>query len=351
MRPPVVSSPSVSVIALVRSFRRFRVVGLAVSLVLCSADVGAQPQTSTQAQRLGEAPFFKGLELFDKGKYAEAAEAFAESQRISPHPTKLLNLGDCQVKLGKLATALQTYEEAQRQVPLHPDPGARQSVGELARDRIRLLEPTVPTLRFKASPTPGAVVQVEGRQMPVGEALRFDPGPYRLEVSAPGYEAHRESVQLVESQQLEYALPALSPSSSPTLSSSTLSSSAPSTSLPPAEGSRFGLAPPVLMGAGALLGGLGTYYGLRALSSGRRLEQRCIEGVESASCDRLESDWKSQADTATWLWVGAVLVAGAGVTLYVLEPEPGSSAQARTAASLNAWVGLRAAGLAASGRF
>ncbi len=182
--------------------------------------------------------------------------------------------------------------------------------------------------------------------MPVGEALRFDPGPYRLEVSAPGYEAHRESVQLVESQQLEHALPALSPSSS-----STLSSSAPSTSLPPAEGSRFGLAPPVLMGAGALLGGLGTYYGLRALSSGGRLEQRCFEGVESASCDRLENDWKRQADTATWLWVGAGLVAGAGVTLYVLEPESGSSTQAQTAASLNAWVGLRAAGLAASGRF
>jgi tetratricopeptide (TPR) repeat protein len=349
-----------SVVALVRSALRFRAPCLA--LVFCSVDVRAQsqpqaPQPAIQEQSPGEARFRAGLDLFYQGKFAEAAEAFGESQRISPHPTKLLNLGDCQLELGKLATALGTYEEALRQVPLHPDPGKRQSVAAMAAERIEFLEPSVPTLRFKASPTPGAVLRVEGRPMPVGEALRFDPGLYQLEVSAPGYEAQLESVQLVESQRLEFALPALSPSSSPTSSSSASSppaSGSPahaSTLPPPAESSRFGLAPPMLMGAGALLGGLGTYFGLRALASGRRLEQRCSVTDESASCDRLENDWKSRADTATWLWLGAGLAAGAGITLYVLEPEPGASPPPQPAARLNAWVGLGAAGLTASGRF
>lgn len=333
---------------------RFLAHGLALSLVLGSVDVEAQSQPATTprpaapAQRPDEARFFEGLALFDKGNYAEAAKAFEESQGISPHPTKLLNLGDCQVRLGKLAAALRTYEEALRQVPLHPDPDARQGVAELAKERIRLLEPSVPTLRFRASPTPGAVVRVEGEPVAAGEALRFDPGAYQLEVSAPGYEAHRDRVQLVESQRLEYPLPALSPASA-------LASSAAAPSPPHGDSSRFGIAPPVLLGAGALLGGFGTYYGLRALSSGRRLEQRCTVDDVSASCDRLESDWKSRADTATWLWVGAGLAAAAGITLYILEPERDASepagATAKPGASLDAWVGPHAAGLAASGHF
>jgi tetratricopeptide (TPR) repeat protein len=342
-----------------------------LALVFCSVDVRAQTQPAIQEQSPGEARFRAGIELFHQGKFAEAAEAFAESQRISPHPTKLFNLGDCQLELGKLATALGTYEEALRQLPLHPDPARRQSIAAMAKERIKVLESSVPTLRFKASPTPGAVVRVEGQPMPVGEAVRFDPGLYQLEVSAPGYEAHRESVQLVESQRLEFALPALAPSSSAVtnseVSNSAVSNSAvsnsevssapvasapePSAPLPPAEGSRYGLAPLALMGAGAVLGGFGTYYGLRALASGRRLQQRCPVTDESASCDRLENDWKSRADTATWLWVGAGLVAGAGITLYMLEPEPGASPPSQPAARLNAWVGLGAAGLTASGRF
>jgi hypothetical protein len=331
--PTVVSSPRVSSAVLARRHQRLCAAWLALAVAICASDAGAQPRppASARAQSQDEFLFYRGQELWEAKRYAEACADFIESQRLSPHPIKLLNVGECHEHELRLATAFRTYEEALRQALLEPNTPDRQSTTEVARKLLRELEPSVPTLRLVPSPTPGAVVQLDGQPQPLGETLRVDPGMHHLEVSAPGYQTHRDSVPLAEAQRLEYALPALSPV--------------------PAQSSRFGLAPPVLVGAGALVGGAAVYYGLGALASGRRLEDRCTEGVVSASCDQLDEEWKTKADTASWLWVAAGLLAGTGITLFVLESHPSSSAQAQPVSSLDAWVGPGAAGLSASGRF
>jgi tetratricopeptide (TPR) repeat protein len=327
------SSSDASIAAPARRHRRVRPVWLALALAFCAPDAGAlscpEPPASDEVRRRDEVLFYWAVELREAGRHDDACACFAETQRLSPHPSKSYNLGECHEQTGQLATALRTYEEVLRQLPLQTDAERREETAKLARERIRLLASRVGSVLFVPSPTPGAAARVEGQPPPAGEPLLLDPGFYHLEVSAPGYTTHRATLQVAEAQRLEYALPALSP----------------------AESSRFGSAPLVLTGAGAGLGGLAVYYGLKALSSGRRLEERCVEGEVSPRCDDLEAEWKRRANTANWLWVGAGLLVGTGITLYVLEPGPSSSAQGQHGAGLSAWAGPRAAGLSASGRF
>lgn len=291
--------------------------------------VGPEP---VETRAPDQALFFRGVDLREKGRHDEACACFYESQRLAYDPKKLLILAECDERKGQLAAALEKYHEMLQQLPSQPNTKNREDREKRAREGVRQLERRVVRVVLVASPTPGAAAQINGQPTPLGETRPLDPGVYQVEVSAPGYATHRESLRLVEGQRLEYTLPALS-------------------ALPPTESSRFGLVPPVLMGAGAVLAGLGTYYGLSALASGRRLERSCVEGEQSASCDQIENDWTSKADTATWLWVGAGLIAGAGVTLYVLEPGTGSSTPQQPGASLSAWAGPAAAGVSATGRF
>ena len=92
------------------------------------------------------------------------------------------------------------------------------------------------------------------------------------------------------------------------------------------------------------------YFGLEAMADGRRFV-RCTRGAETASCRDLDDEWKAEADTATWLWVGAGLLAGTGVTLYVLGSPASESEQTQTGTRLKAWAVPGMAGLGASGQF
>jgi hypothetical protein len=304
-------------------------VGLPLALVSHSRQAEAQscPEhpSALDTRPRDQAMFSRGVELLDEGRQEEACVCFYESQRLAYDPKKLLILAECDERHGHLVAALEKYRELLHQLPSQPHTKIRDSRERSARQGIERLERRVAGLVLAPSPTPRSVVQLNGQPTSPGATPALDPGIYRLEVSAPGHETHRESLRLVEGQRLEYALPALSP----------------------VKSSRFGLAPPVLVGAGAVLAGFGTYYGLSALASGRRYEQ-C---VDSATCDRLEQDWKSKADTATWLWVGAGLVAGTGITLYVLAPGADSSTQQQPGANLSAWAGAGAAGVSATGSF
>ena len=85
------------------------------------------------------------------------------------------------------------------------------------------------------------------------------------------------------------------------------------------------------------------------MASGRRWQRDECE--EPGRCDDLENTWKSRADAATWIWVGAGLLAGTGITLYVIEARGRSSGSAGGSARLNAWVGPGIAGVGASGHF
>ena len=75
----------------------------AVALLASGSPAGAQPAPLGNDRVAAEALFDEGRNLVAAGKIAEACPKFADSQRLDPSPSTLLNLASCWEKLGRTA--------------------------------------------------------------------------------------------------------------------------------------------------------------------------------------------------------------------------------------------------------
>ena len=97
--------------------------GLLFVLGLTITEAQAQPKKSepTNAQmEQAKALFTKGEDHFKLGEFDKALEAYKESYKLSHAPLLLLNMGQCQVKLGQYEEAKHSYEALLREDPGTP---------------------------------------------------------------------------------------------------------------------------------------------------------------------------------------------------------------------------------------
>ena len=149
-------------------------------LLLCVTTAAAEPGA--------EAAFNRGREMLKVGKYAEACDAFEESQRLRPQPDTQFNIALCSEQLGKLATALALHRELAQTLDT---PARRAKSAELAAQ----LEPRVPRLQLKVGearkrtrrPPPGLEVRVNGVQITNFNDLPIDLGMNPVTAIAPGF--------------------------------------------------------------------------------------------------------------------------------------------------------------------
>jgi tetratricopeptide (TPR) repeat protein len=139
--------------------------------------------------------FKKGKKLLAEGKYAEACKAFEGSQRAEPTIGTLLNVAKCYEEWGKLATAYETYAEAQRQADEAGDDRA-----ERIKERVETIEPTVPTLVIRADSKPvDLVVKLDGKELAIGELnqpRRLNPGEHVIEYGIADGDKKRITIEL-----------------------------------------------------------------------------------------------------------------------------------------------------------
>ncbi len=306
-------------------FRSTVGIGLCVALCL-SASAAHADDAGAQAQVL----FDEGKRLMDAADYAAACPKLAESQRLDPGNGTLARLATCHEKQGKTATAWSEFAElvtsAQR---------AGQADRErFARQRIAALEPHLSRLTVvvpaDVAMTAGLVVQRDAIAVGVaawGVGIPVDPGEHVVEASAPGKQAWSSHVTIgAASDAQQVTLPALvsvEVQAPPIAAAQATAVPPPTGDANPDLGHRssqktWGL----VVGAAGIVGlGVGSYFGIQALSGSSQAKQACPDpACPTASAIQQNDDAKSDARIAD---VGFAVGAGAlvaGSLLYFLAP-------------------------------
>lgn len=178
---------------MIGSSRRRCVASLLVIAALArSASARAEPQAEALAQVL----FDEGLALMSDGRFAEACPKLAESQRLDPAGGTLLNLASCLERLGRLASAYATYNDA-LSAAIRDGRKDREST---AREKIADLRPRLSHVLLRL-PADSNVRELLVDGISIGRSawgtpLPLDVGPHTLAASAPGCEPWQSTLTL-----------------------------------------------------------------------------------------------------------------------------------------------------------
>jgi hypothetical protein len=152
----------------------------------------ALTSTAIADETTADKEFALAKELAAAGNLKEACPHFAASYDAEPAIGSLLNLADCNEKLGLTATAWRQFSRAQSQATAAND--ARQV---FAKQRLDGLESKLSKLVIQvATPIDGLSVTRDGGAVTLGEAVPLDPGTYSLAARAPGYNDWSSTVTL-----------------------------------------------------------------------------------------------------------------------------------------------------------
>jgi len=302
----------------------------------------------------------RGYALKQQGKCDAAISNFVESLRLDRQPKALLNLADCEEKLGKLATALAHFAEAR-------DLARAQRLGPLqtlAEQRRQALEKRVARLSVrlaKDAPAGTAVTRdgVELGAVSLNTSLPIDPGNHVIVVRSTGSErAYEVTIAESETKEIEVTpvggrpLPtspvprAADAKPAPSLNEATPSARnrvrvagtpvpASPAELPPSTGlGGQRIAALITGGAGLAATAVGGYFAVRAQSA-----------YNAADCDASntcspqgvadQNVAYARARSATIATVGGLVGIAAGFVLWVTAPTPASSDAATAPAPRN----------------
>jgi hypothetical protein len=302
-------------------------VGLGVTLAIgLSVTAARADDAGAQAQVL----FDEGKRLMDAEDYVAACPKLAESQRLDPGNGTLARLATCHEKQGRTATAWSEFAELVTSAQRAGQPD-RERFG---RQRIAVLEPRLSRLTIivpaDVATTPGLVVQRDA--IAVGDAawgvgIPVDPGDHAIEASAPGKQAWSTHVVIGAAADSKHVtVPALAAVEAPPMPAA--SAEAPPATPPPAEAGphsgawssqkTWGL----VVGAAGIVGlGVGSYFGVQAMSGSSHAKQQCPDAACPApSAIQQNEDAKTDAriaDVGFAVGIGAVV---GGSLLYFLAP-------------------------------
>lgn len=167
---------------------------LLAAAIAASSPASAQPNASDKSA--AETLFDEGRRLVGEGKFADACQKFADSNKLDPGVGTLLNLGQCYKSLGHSASAWSTFREAAALAR-----ASGQSDREtLARSEASALEPSLIRLLIEVPPEVAAFnpqIRRDGAAVPQslwGLPAPVDPGVHVIEVAAAGKKAQRLEV-------------------------------------------------------------------------------------------------------------------------------------------------------------
>jgi hypothetical protein len=322
---------------------------LSAGLFLAVSPVFAQDAATAGAL------FDKGVSDMQSGHFDSACPALEESQQLDPHPGTLFTLAECQAKWGKVASAVQHYQDYAdlvSRLPAGQQARHRERVG-VAKAQLSKLKPSVPTLALVLPPTAPAETTVTRNGVALqgaalGLALPVDPGQYLIVTRLPGGTEHTVTVSVAlgdaKRVELDVSQPAAPNAPVAVPSAAPLADSA-----PPAESKRRSNTPAYVVGGVGVLGiAVGSVTGILVFGKKSTVKDECAGTTCSASGVSAANSGKTLAIVSDiGFGVGIVGLATSAV-LLLTRPKAETSAGAPAArwepalASTpgGAWAGL-----------
>jgi hypothetical protein len=159
----------------------------ALAVVALASVAHAQSPSATEL-------FKQARDDYKAGKYAEACAKFVKSQEMDPQLGTLFNIGQCDEKLGKLASAIAAFREV-----VAKDNNAKRKA--LAAEYQSKLEQRVPKLVVQvAKPPQGLVVTLDGptgaKPIDANLPIEMDFGDYTVIARADGFREMSSKVKI-----------------------------------------------------------------------------------------------------------------------------------------------------------
>lgn len=294
--------------------------------------VGALSPSTATAQPAGagsaaaaERLFDEGRTLMTQGRYEEACQRLAESQRLNPGTGTLLNLADCYEHIGREASAWATYKLAETfarrqahsaRIALAVEGTTRTST------RLAFMTIAVPTA------TPGLVVKRNEETVGVGSfgvAVPVDPGVYVLTATSDHHVPWRKDITVARAERVVVSIPALAAAEARAVPAGAPASGAPSAAPPNAERANVGGEQRALgwitTGVGVVGIGAALAFGISAKSkndTARRDECTAVSCTSRGGA--LIDDAESAAALSTAFAVGGAIAMAGGIVLVLTAP-------------------------------
>jgi hypothetical protein len=320
------------------------------ALLACGVAGVAPAQAQPRDPAGGEWLFREGRALMKKGDFLSACGKLEESLRLDPAVGTLMNLAECEERIGRTASAWQRWGAAADQLP------SRDRRRETALLRARSLEKSLARLTVKLGPgaPPTAQVTRDGlvlNEPSLGVPLPVDPGIHWIVVTAPGREGLETEVRLAVGEQRVVpgaptpvsrtvsrpVAPVSGAALIPPFSVAVASAPAAADQPAPRRSTTARAIGYVLVAGGAAGLASGLYFAGRALGARRDARDACAEIDGAHRCwfsaaSALDDDrrWSLSADIS---FAAGALATGAG--LYLLLRRPSGTAHAALVPAAN----------------
>ncbi|MBK6514845.1 MAG: hypothetical protein IPM79_24605 [Polyangiaceae bacterium] len=271
----------------------------------------ASPQLSTEERARALTLADEGARLFDQGDFNGAREKFEQAEAIVAIPPFSFQRARALERLGRWNEALQLYQKVGASELPKDVPMPHQLAKRDAQKAAEQLAPKVPRLAVTVAKGEPAEVYIDGRRL--GEAGTYaylvDPGEHVIEARGLGGLVGRRTITINASDALTVEL-TLAPAEEPKLKGQK----------GPSVWTILGY---VGMGVGGASLVASAATGIPAITMSSELDVACPNG----RCPASEFDTVDTYDALRWTagatLIAGLVIAGAGVTSFLLAPEQG----------------------------